>query len=151
MAPLVPSIVEELMNKIALGISNRGNDWAAESAMIANNDCTNKNAISFLPYLQTAHLISLEISRELPRETKYHQDWKVSLSTSCKVARNPGLSSLLLISCNKYLSTFCKVFSSPGQSHLVLISCIKYQSFHKQGDKQAQLWGDRFLCLSRYH
>ena len=37
MTPLVPSIVKVLMNKIALWISNRGNDWTAESAMIASN------------------------------------------------------------------------------------------------------------------
>ena len=37
MTPLVLSIVEVLMNKIALGISNRGNDWTAASAVIASN------------------------------------------------------------------------------------------------------------------
>ena len=37
MTSLVPSIVEVLMNKIALWISNRGNDWTAESAIIASN------------------------------------------------------------------------------------------------------------------
>ena len=37
MTSLVPSIVEVLMNKIALWSSNRGNDWTAESAMIASN------------------------------------------------------------------------------------------------------------------
>ena len=38
MTPLVPSIVEVLMNKIVLWISKRGNDWTAESAMISSND-----------------------------------------------------------------------------------------------------------------
>ena len=38
MAYVVPCIVEVSMNKIALWISNRGNDWRAESAMIASND-----------------------------------------------------------------------------------------------------------------
>ena len=37
MTSLVPSIVEVLKNKIALWISNRGNYWTAESAMIASN------------------------------------------------------------------------------------------------------------------
>ena len=38
MTSLVPSIAEVLMKKIALWISNRGNDWPAESAMIASNE-----------------------------------------------------------------------------------------------------------------
>ena len=38
MTSLVPNIVEVLMSIIALGISNRGNDWTAESAMISSND-----------------------------------------------------------------------------------------------------------------
>ena len=38
MIPLVPSIVEVLMNEIALQTSNRGKDWTAKSAMIASND-----------------------------------------------------------------------------------------------------------------
>ena len=38
MASVVPCIVEVLMNKITLWISNRGNDWRAESAMIASNE-----------------------------------------------------------------------------------------------------------------
>ena len=37
MASVVPCIIEVLMNKIALWISNRKNDWRAESAMIASN------------------------------------------------------------------------------------------------------------------
>ena len=37
MTSLVPSIVEVLMNNLALWISNRGNDWTAESAMISSN------------------------------------------------------------------------------------------------------------------
>ena len=37
MTSLLPNIVEVLMNKIALWISNHGNDWTAESAMIASN------------------------------------------------------------------------------------------------------------------
>ena len=37
MTSLVASIVEVLMNKIAWWISNRGNDWTAESAMIVSN------------------------------------------------------------------------------------------------------------------
>ena len=56
--PLVPSIVEVLMNKIALWISNRGNDWTAESAMIASNA-----KIRFFTYdkaataIQTTHTV----------------------------------------------------------------------------------------------
>ena len=38
MTYLVPTIVEVLMNKIALWISTCGNDWTAESAMIASNE-----------------------------------------------------------------------------------------------------------------
>ena len=38
MTSFVPSIVEVLMNKIALWISNRKNDWTAKSAMIASNN-----------------------------------------------------------------------------------------------------------------
>ena len=34
MTSLVPTFVEVLMNKIALWISNRENDWTAKSAMI---------------------------------------------------------------------------------------------------------------------
>ena len=37
MTPLVPSIVEVLMNKIALWISNPENYWTAKSAIIASN------------------------------------------------------------------------------------------------------------------
>ena len=37
MTSVVPSIVEVLMNKIALWISNCGNNWTAESAPIASN------------------------------------------------------------------------------------------------------------------
>ena len=38
MISLVPSIVEVLMNKIPLWISNRGKNWTAKSAMMASND-----------------------------------------------------------------------------------------------------------------
>ena len=37
MTSLVPSIVEVLMKKIVLWISNRGNDWTAKSAMSSSN------------------------------------------------------------------------------------------------------------------
>ena len=35
---VVPSIVEELMNKIALSISVSADDWTAERAIIASNE-----------------------------------------------------------------------------------------------------------------
>ena len=38
MAFVVASIVEVLMNKIALWISIRGNDWTAKSEIISGNE-----------------------------------------------------------------------------------------------------------------
>ena len=42
MTSLVPRTVEVLVKKIALGTSNRGNDWTAESAMISSNGKGNR-------------------------------------------------------------------------------------------------------------
>ena len=38
MAFVVPSIVEVLMNKIVLSVSNHTNDWTAESTIISSNE-----------------------------------------------------------------------------------------------------------------
>ena len=40
------------MNKIALSISNRGNDWTAESAMIASNDSVTDVCLRDLEFSQ---------------------------------------------------------------------------------------------------
>ena len=53
---VVPSIVELLMNRIALWISIHANDWTAERAIIASNERDQSITITFSQLTQTSSI-----------------------------------------------------------------------------------------------
>ena len=96
MTSLVPSSVKVLMNKIALWISNRGNDWPTESAIISSKYQGVKN-FTLVARMQNSSFILR------PTDGESSMLWRCALPAMSKTPQNMSEKSNSLLSPTNWL------------------------------------------------